>query len=343
MDRNDGRRPRRDLGRPPLTARPDTDEKRFNVLSVIVVAIFLLGFTTPGRSSPVEAKVLWTTKTAPPTPYEPISATRSNPRQSCQPSPRSAIDRRDIVRGPQVHVVYVVAADEKDRQFDKRGTIHCSVSAFNRWFEESSGGLRWRVDRFRAAKAVFADVSFLRSKLKGETLSNPEMVDEELRRNGFDDPDKTYLSYVDVDAGTLCGAASYPVIGEHGRSAVVYLRGDPHCHGDEFGAPGDPLWVEATALHELAHAEGTVPIGAPHGCAVLELVPTHVCTQGVVLTEAAGIELDPERVDLMFPFVTEPLSGLVLDRDNDDYFDHPFPYRDLKSSPYIEEGDRRGQ
>lgn len=313
--------------------------RNHSVLAALIIAALL----NPGAARAIPpggaATVMWTVRTPPPAGYEISSRPAKASYASCRRTPRAEADRTDVIRGPQVHVVYLVAADERDRRFDQRGIIDCSVRAFNRWFEKGSQGFTWRIDTFRWKGRVLTDVTFLKSTLDGDELQDPSVVDEELRRQGLDHPDKTYLTYVEADAGSLCGSASYPVIGQHGRRAAVYLRGDPGCRGDEFGIPGKPLWVEATALHELAHAEGAVPIGAPRGCAVLDLVPTHVCTPGVVLTEPAGVQLDPERIDLMFPFVTEPLSDLVLDRDNDDYFAHPFPYRDLKDSPFLQSRD----
>jgi hypothetical protein len=37
----------------------------------------------------------------------------------------------------------------------------------------------------------------------------------------------------------------------------------------------------------------------------------------------------------MYPYVTVPLSEKVLDRGNDDYFDHDLPLADLIDSPYL--------
>jgi hypothetical protein len=63
----------------------------------------------------------------------------------------------------------------------------------------------------------------------------------------------------------------------------------------------------------------------------------HVCTGVLGLTEG-DLNLDPERTDIMFPFVSVPLAERVLDIGNDDYFRHSIPHLfDLANSPYLEE------
>lgn len=259
---------------------------------------------------------------------------------------RSTHDRRDDFRGRIVHIVYLVPADSPDQGLD-RDALQCSVTAWARWFTEASGGLMWRLDTYRPGGSrgrAKIDITFVRSASTGGELLTSTAVEDALRRAGLDDPQKLYLSYVAADAGNLCGSGRYPLaelseptnpFGGHGRYAQVYLLSDPGCRATEFGVPGAPLWVEATAMQEMLHTEGVTPAGAPHSCTGLEPLPTHVCTPGVGLTEVAGLSLDPERIDVMFPFASMPLAEKVLDRGNDDYFRHPLPLRDLANSPYV--------
>ncbi|HLA11689.1 MAG TPA: hypothetical protein VJ023_13960 [Pyrinomonadaceae bacterium] len=46
--------------------------------------------------------------------------------------------------------------------------------------------------------------------------------------------------------------------------------------------------------------------------------------------------LDPESVDALFPYVTFALRDKKLDKDHDDYYNHPFLYRDFAFSPFWE-------
>lgn len=263
----------------------------------------------------------------------------------CRPaSPRVTQDRPDVVDGPQVHVVYLVARDFPDEHLDEVGVLHCSVMALNQWLAEQSGGLKWRFDVFAHRGRLLTDVTFIQSDSEGASFYSSYYVQRELETRGVFQRGKKYLTFVAADQGTLCGNASYPLLegsdranpwDGHGYFAQVYLFSDPACNARTFGIPGAPSWAEAIALHELIHTEGVAPLGAPHGCTVVEVIPAHICTPGLVLTEEAGIPLDPERVDLMYPFVTSPLPELVLDRDRDDYFGHSLPTRNLADSPFL--------
>lgn len=268
--------------------------------------------------------------------------------RSCHRLPRSTRDRPDLQRGRLVHVIYLLPADADDEGLDTDGTLDCSARAQNRWFEKQSGGLRWRFDTFhtkvvkggRTRRVEVTDVTFVRSSRPAESLTSAGAVRDELTELGFADPNKRYLSFVASEAGP-CGDALYPVLlggmWRDGQYAQVYLFSTEGCHAHEFGVPGTPSWAEAIAQQELIHNDGLTSPGAPHGC--LGGIPPgigHVCTGPLFATEGS-VNLDPERVDVMYPYVSLPLSEKVLDRDNDDYFRHAFPHLfDLEDSPYAE-------
>jgi hypothetical protein len=244
-------------------------------------------------------------------------------------------------------VIYLVPSDSADEALDTKGTLACSVEAQNAWFEKASGGLRWRFDTFKdpakgkGAAREIADVTFVRSMKPEADLVTSASVSEELRSLGFSDPNKRYLSYVASEAAA-CGDAIYPIslvpAGEvDGQYAQVYLKSPEGCKAEDFGTIAKPGFSEAIALQEIVHNDGLTPPSAPHGC--MGGTPpgvAHVCTAVLFLTES-NLHLDPERVDLMYPYVSVPLSEKVLDRGNDDYFQHPFPHLfDLEDSPYLE-------
>lgn len=158
-----------------------------------------------------------------------------------------------------------------------------------------------------------------------------------MRLHGFDEQDKRYLTFVEARSDS-CGDAFYPIwpgtAPMNGQYADVYLLSPPRCRPASFGRPGAPSFAESTALQELIHNEALVSIGAPHTCQP-DLF-SHICTGPLYLNETAR-DLDPERIDVMFPVTVSPLSEEVLDRGNDDYFEHPFPHlRDLANSLFLE-------
>ena len=120
---------------------------------------------------------------------------------------------------------------------------------------------------------------------------------------------------------------------------VVYYDGpaDPHICGQGGGEPAGIgyaiVYVRAcagvppvtTAAHELIHAFGAVPDGAPNMC--LPPDDGHVCD-------------DPW--DLMFPYGDEtPITRLTLDTGRDDYYGHSGGWADLQDSPWLVQLDRQ--
>ena len=303
------------------------------------------GARTEGAAPSVEVG-LWADPfqaTAPPAP--PVW-----PAGPCrQKSSRSEIDRPDLADGEQVHIVYLLPSDMADEELDTNGVLQCSVRSWNQWFEEQSGGQSWRLDTFDppGKRGPLVDITYVRASRPSSEIQSNVTVEEELILAGLAHPveygTKKFLSYVASETGPLCGSAQYPLeqfeaVGhDRGwtRMASVYLFSNAACGARAFGSPGAPSWSEAIAVHELIHTEGVVPLGAPHGCTAFEAVPTHICTLGVVLADWAGAALDPERTDVMFPFAVMPLSDNVLDRNNDDYFNHELPIRDLADSPWL--------
>lgn len=264
---------------------------------------------------------------------------------ACPALPRSEVDRPDIVEGPSVHVVYLVAADSPDQLLDVKGTLHCTIEAQNQWLREQSG-LKWNFDVFlhpphakgRTTSTHVVDVTFARSSLPAAELGGAMEVRDELIRLGFADPEKRYLTYVMGGYTTFCGDAIYPVSAQSGDRrdgiyAQVYLSSTNACNAQWFGTPGNASWSDAIAQQELLHTEGLTPIGAPRSCPMV-LPFGHICTAALFYTEEI-LELDPERVDLMYPYMSLPLSQKVLDRGRDDYFDHHLPLADLADSPYL--------
>jgi hypothetical protein len=124
---------------------------------------------------------------------------------------------------------------------------------------------------------------------------------------------KKYLVYYDapVQEPDVCGtAAGRPNDGP--SFAVVYVRA---CDGDPVGVGA--LWADV-GVHELLHALGAVPGGAPHTCA-----------------QSGGHVCDNDG-DIMFPSTSgEPLDAMRLDIGRDDYYGHGGSWFDIQDSGWL--------
>lgn len=273
----------------------------------------------------------------------PAASTLASSQARCPKTTRATKDRPDVRNGRLLHVIYLVPSDRPDQRLDTDGTLQCSMEAQNRWLKEQTG-LRWRYDTYVVTRKVrrkrvrteFVDVTFVRSGRSAAELDGAGEVSDELNLRGFNHADKRYLTFAASGSdGGPCGDAFWPFASQDpnadGQYAQVYLLSSEGCHADEFGVPGAPSFAEMIAQQEVMHNDGMVPIGAPHGCGPISL-PAHVCTGPLAFVDG----LDPERFDVLYPFVSVPLSQKKVDIDNNDYFRHPFPYRDLDQSPYLE-------
>lgn len=262
--------------------------------------------------------------------------------------PRSAVDRPDEVSGRQLHLVYVIPSNMPDDRFDELGALEDSARSMNAWMLEQTGDLRWRFDTYTfewddpatpeedPVEIEAIDVTTILSTKPGNQLTGVGNVEDELEAHGLNDPNKRYLAYVASNYGGVCGDAWWtlsPTGGFDGRFSAVYLYSSAGCRARDFAPDaGTPSYTESIAMQEMIHNDGQVTLAAPHDCVVSPLAYGHVCTGPLW----ASSSLDPESKDVMFPYVGLPLSQKLLDADHLDYFRHPFPFRDLDTSPYLE-------
>jgi hypothetical protein len=260
---------------------------------------------------------------------------------------RSAVDRPDERSGRLIHVVYLRAAGMPDDHYDELGILEDSVRSMNVWTKQQTGNQQWRFDTYtftaadptapggtRSVNAV--DVTFIDSPKPSTSLDSAGEVEAELTSRRLNDPNKRYLSYVSASAGGVCGDAWFPLVPDatpvDGQFSQVYLYSSDGCRAREF-APNatQPSFAETIAMQEMIHNDGMVPLVAPHDCVVSLLAFGHVCTGPLWATE-----LDPERFDVMYPYVGLPLNEKKLDEDHLDYYRHLAPYKDLEQSLYLE-------
>jgi hypothetical protein len=175
---------------------------------------------------------------------------------------RNLYDQEDKSDDFQVHAIYVLASDSKDKKYDVNGVIERIVLKGNKHLKNKTKEKSFRLDFTKEGKL---DISFLRLPITKKELNNHQdgttIIAAEAVRNGFYHPKKLYsIFYQDkykrewgqVGSGTL----ETPNGDVEIVSGVVYLGGEgrrdayiPH-------------------LHELFHALGFVQLCAP--AAVIE-------------------------------------------------------------------------
>ena len=259
---------------------------------------------------------------------------------------RSFHDKPDIIKGNQLHAIFLLPCEREDRQYDVNLNIEQSLFAINKWFLEKSNKQEIKFDRNHENKI---DVTFLRvnktmlwfddnvnednkqridisSKIKEIIFANKNIF------NNFDDKKfiiffegwerKKHLNF------NICGKATF-----NGNIAIYYTfsrfkkyigndlilknnkkifscNNEDHLNNFDDEIFGD---AEATILHEILHT-----LGAPAKCANnFNSYTNHV--------------LDNEN-DILH----NQSGNNFLDYNNDDYYDHKIKNcPDLKDSNYL--------
>ena len=171
---------------------------------------------------------------------------------------RFLYDQEDVTDDYQVHAIYVLASDSKDKQYDVKGVIEKIVLKGNKHFKNKTKEKQFRLDLTKDGKL---DVSFLRLPITKKQLNKHEdgtvFIAAETVRNGFYHPKKLYtIFYQDAykrewgqvgDAILETPTGKVEVVG-----GVTYL-------GSEMGTKD----AMNPHLHELFHALGFVQLCAP--------------------------------------------------------------------------------
>ncbi|HEY0417744.1 MAG TPA: hypothetical protein VGC78_15290 [Gaiellaceae bacterium] len=227
-------------------------------------------------------------------------------------SGESAFDRPDITTGPQVHAVYVVPSDSGDTFAAGAGRMADDLASIGAWWLGQDPTRAPRVDDAPFPGATCADISFVRLPSTGASYAIGasaayEQLVSGLATDGFVNPYKKYVVYYDgppVEAD-VCGTGGGQF--DTGPSfAVVWLAGCPDVPSDSITA------------HELLHALGALPIGAPHPC------PGDL-----------GHPCDSPQ-DVLYPYTSgTPLAQQILDVGRDDYYGHGGSWLDIQDSPWL--------
>jgi Divergent InlB B-repeat domain len=234
-------------------------------------------------------------------------------------SGESSADRPDVVTGPQVHAIVAVPSDAPDTFAQNANQLSDDVASITSWWQ---GQDPTRVPRFDMATfpgGTCLDVSFARMSSPASSFAGANkafsLLANTLFSDGYNNPFKKYLIYypasVEPDicgtgAGTFDAGPAY---------AVVWLQ-----------ACGN-VPTDAVAVHELLHALGALPTGAPNFCTP--------ATDPVGVTDL-GHPCD-SSTDVLFPYSTAgvPLTSLVLDYNHNDYYGHSGSWPDLQDSVWL--------
>jgi hypothetical protein len=257
---------------------------------------------------------------------------------------RATADRPDTTSLAQIHTIYFVPSDGTDNALDIDGTLENALAAMNQWFGNETGGRRMRLDTYSVKGAVRPDITFVRGLKTTAEYSADEAgaftaITSELAERGWSayPGAKRYLVYYEgpAESAGICGTAFLTLGSGFAQWSVVFLGAAPGCGARDFGTPETGAGTsESIAVQEMLHNEGQTVPEAIHHCAANQF---HICTAQVG-SQLTLIDrgLDPESVDALFPYVTFALKDKKLDKDRDDYYNHPFLHRDFAFSPFWE-------
>ena len=230
---------------------------------------------------------------------------------------RSFFDQKDITNSHQIHTVYILASDSKDKNFDVNGTIKKILEDTNNLLLKNTDK-KFRLDLRENGDF---DISFLRvNKTKKEInrLENAAGYFTGMAAlNGFHHPKKVYAIFYQDYYGREWGQVGDAIFtspkGEvEMASGVTYLGFND--------APIKEAWIPNT--HELFHALGFVQLCAPN--AIIEKGSSwgkndHLNTMNDIMSDGGG---DFYRID----------------QKRNQYYDHSNSgcEMDLKKSAFLE-------
>ncbi|MBC7542580.1 MAG: hypothetical protein H7338_07610 [Candidatus Sericytochromatia bacterium] len=209
---------------------------------------------------------------------------------------RATTDRPDDVQGLQVHAFYVLPPQGADGQLDTDGTIARSMRRIQTWIAGQTGGRRLRLDTYQEVP----DVTFHRLKAPLASSSDSgavlEQIGTALQAAGLSHPQKVMLAFYGDNLHTDWTGVGGGLVG------LVQLVIDLNQGAGTFGR------LDKVAAHELFHALGAVPQGAPH--------------------QGRGSHATDDVHDLMYASPntgTSAVPPFVLDAGRDDYYGHGRP------------------
>jgi hypothetical protein len=223
----------------------------------------------------------------------------------------------NAVAGHPAHWVYAIPADGEDSLGTFASVMQTDAEAIDAWWRSQDAARTPRHDLASFSCGLQLDLTSLRLRQSGAQLQSTggrfAAIADGAVAAGLGSPFSKLVVYYDgpVENGNLCGQGATDRSGF--GVAVVYTRA---CTG---------VSTAAVAAHELLHALGAVPSGAPNDCP--EPDDGHTCN-------------DPN--DLMYPSVDDlPLQAKLLDPGRNDYYGHEGAWLDVQDSPWLVQLDRQ--
>jgi hypothetical protein len=238
----------------------------------------------------------------------------------------------DVAGGRQIHVVYAIPADGRDRFASVAPDIASDVEAMDQWWrgQDPTRAPRWDLANFPGCASRFGGLDISSVRLPGTSADYARLGEDELMQalsrdltQGFSPLSdfsrlwKKYLVYYDgpTASSDICGVSRvFPDSGGPLADSFVFLQSS-----DCQVSYGDGRGGAVVALHELVHNLGGVAPEAPNTCPDH---PGHVCDS-------------PN--DLLYWKLTSdvPLASEVLDWGHDDYYAHNGSWWDVQDSGWL--------
>jgi len=199
---------------------------------------------------------------------------------------RSLVDREDSINDHQVHFIYAILKNGKDKEWDINGYIEKQALKVNENFlkwssqnKKSNGiGQKFKYDFLKNEKL---DVSFARLNLTRKQIDEPDyptgLIYKELFKQGFNNPKKVYaiISGFNSKHGNSDGGEGGPLF------TILY---GPAIKS--YGSKG----MEIVILHELFHTQG-----AAYDCGKRTYKGAHVKGSDVLGSGDVSIKIDSKN------------------------------------------------